>query len=60
MINCKTREKSLVLKDKAEELVDLAVKKGTPVLQDAAEELREKAIDVTKDVLKKLEQGSKK
>ena len=54
------KEKSLVLKDKVEELVDLAVKKGTPVLQDAAEELREKAIDVTKDVLKKLEQGSKK
>ena len=50
----------MVLKDKVEELVDLAVKKGTPVLQDAAEELREKAIDVTKDVLKKLEQGSKK
>ena len=54
------KEKSLALKDKVEELVDLAVKKGTPVLQDAAEELREKAIDVTKDVLKKLEQGSKK
>lgn len=54
------KEKALVLKDKAEDLVDLAVEKGTPVLQKAAEELRVKAIAVTKDVLKKLEKEEKK
>ena len=54
------KEKALVLKDKAEDLVDLAVEKGTPVLRDAAEELRVKAIAVTKDVLKKLEKEEKR
>ena len=54
------KEKTLVLKDKVEDLVDLAVEKGTPVLRDAAEELRVKAIAVTKDVLKKLEKEEKK
>ena len=49
------KEKALQLKDKAQELVDLAIDKGTPVLRDAAEEVRLKAIDVTKEVLKKLE-----
>ena len=54
------KEKATQLKDKAQELVDLAIEKGTPVLRDAAEEVRLKAIDVTKDVLKKLEKGEKK
>lgn len=54
------KEKATQLKEKAQELVDLAVDKGTPMLRDAAEEVRLKAIDVTKDVLKKLEKGEKK
>ena len=54
------KEKALQLKDKAQELVDLAIDKGTPLLRDAAEEVRLKAIDVTKDLLKKLEDGGKK
>lgn len=54
------KEKALVLKDKVEDLVDLAVEKGTPVLQKAADDLRDKAIAVTKEVLKKLEKGDKK
>ena len=54
------KDKALVLKDKVEDLVNLAVEKGTPVLCDTAEELRVKAIDVTKDVLKKLEKEEKK
>lgn len=54
------KEKALVLKDKIEDLVDLAVEKGTPVLRNAAEELKVKAIAVTKDVLKKLEDSEKK
>ncbi len=54
------KEKALVLKEKVEDLVDLAVEKGTPVLRDAADELRVKAIAVTKEVLRKLEKEEKK
>lgn len=54
------KEKALVLKDKVEDLVDLAVEKGTPVLQKTADDLRDKAIAVTKEVLKKLEKEDKK
>ena len=54
------KEKALVLKDKVEDLVDLAVEKGTPVLQKVADDLRDKAIVVTKEVLKKLEKEDKK
>ena len=44
----------------AEELVDYAIEKGTPVLEKTASSIREKAIEVTKDVLNKLEQNEKK
>lgn len=53
------KKKARNIKEKAQELVDLAVEKGTPVLEKAAEEVRQKAIDVTKDVLNKLENGKK-
>ena len=49
------QEKAEALKQKATELVELAKEKGTPVLEGVANDLREKAIAVTKDVLKKLE-----
>lgn len=49
------KKKGEELKIKAQELVDLAIDKGTPVLRDAAEEVRQKTISVTKEVLKKLE-----
>ena len=49
------QEKAEALKDKAAELVQLAKDKGTPVLEGIADDLRIKAINVTKDVLKKLE-----
>lgn len=49
------QEKAEVLKQKATELVDLAKEKGTPVLENVANDVREKAICVTKEVLKKLE-----
>lgn len=49
------KEKAEVLKNKANELVELAKEKGTPVLEGVANEVRGKAIDVTKEVLKKLE-----
>ena len=54
------KDRAAQLKEKAQELVDLAIDKGTPVLRDAAEEVRLKAIEVTKDVLKKLEKEEKK
>lgn len=53
------KRKAADLKIKSQELVDLAIEKGSPILRDAAEEVRLKAIDVTKDVLKKLENKEK-
>ena len=49
------KKKGEDIKRHAEDLVNLAVKKGTPVLEKAAEEVRQKDIDVTKNVLEKLE-----
>lgn len=43
------------IKKKVDELVKLAKEKGTPVVESSADAIREKAIDVTKKVLKKLE-----
>lgn len=53
------KEKSEDLKKKVNELVELAKEKGTPVLEGVASDVRQKAINVTKEVLKKLENGSK-
>lgn len=47
------------LKDKADELVNYAIEKGTPVLEKAADAIREKAIVVTKEILNKLEKEEK-
>lgn len=49
------KKKANQIKDMAEELVDYAVEKGTPVLEKAATAARNKAIDVTKEILDKLE-----
>lgn len=49
------KEKAELLKKKVNELVELAKEKGTPVLEGVADDLRIKAINVTKDVLKRLE-----
>lgn len=54
------KKKAKQIQDKAEELVNYAVEKGTPVLEKTAEAIREKAIDVTKEVLDKLEKEDKK
>jgi len=54
------KKKGEDIKKKCQELVDLAVKKGTPVLEDAANEVREKSIEVVRDVLEKLEASDKK
>ena len=54
------RDKGEVLKMKTSELIDLAKEKGTPVLEGVANDVRQKAICVTKDVLKRLEDNQKK
>ena len=49
------KKKAKDIQDKAQELVNYAVEKGTPVLESAANSLKEKAIIVTKEVLERLE-----
>ena len=49
------KTKSKDIQKKADELVAYAKEKGGPVLEDVANSVRDKAIDVTKDVLKKLQ-----
>ena len=53
------REKAENIKHKSEELVEYVIDKGTPVLEKSAALVREKAIAVTKDILKRLEQEEK-
>lgn len=54
------KEKAIVVKEKAQELVNLAVEKGTPVLKDAATEVKTKAISVAKETIERLEKNEKK
>lgn len=53
------KKKAKQIEEKAEELVNYAIDKGTPVLEKAASAVREKAIEVTKEVLAKLENTEK-
>lgn len=53
------KEKGEQIKKKADELVSLAIEKGTPVLEKAADDVRNQAIKVVKEVLKKLEKSGK-
>lgn len=53
------KEKSIQLKNKAQELVDLAIDKGTPILRDMAEDVKVKTLEVSKQVVKKLETKEK-
>ena len=50
------KKKANQIKDMTDELVDYAIEKGTPVLEKTATAIRNKAIDVTKEVLAKLEE----
>lgn len=54
------KEKAGDLKDRCNELVQLAVDKGTPVLEKAANEVREKTIEAIKEILERLEASDKK
>lgn len=49
------KKKAKTIQDKATDLVEYAVEKGTPILERTANSIREKALIVTKDVVKKLE-----
>ncbi|MDD6879304.1 MAG: YtxH domain-containing protein [bacterium] len=53
------KQKGEDIKKKSEELVNLAIEKGTPVLKKAADDVRKQAIIVIKEVLKKLEKNEK-
>ncbi|MDO5569679.1 MAG: YtxH domain-containing protein [bacterium] len=53
------KKKAEELNNKAKELVEFASKKGSDALKDAAEAVRLKTIEVTKDVLNKLEKEEK-
>lgn len=47
------------LQEAASELVDYAIEKGTPVIQKSAENIKNKVIEISKNVTKKLEKGEK-
>ena len=49
------KKKAKAIQEKATDLVEYAVEKGTPILERTANTIREKALVVTKDVVKKLE-----
>ena len=53
------KDKSELLKKKADELLNLAKKKGTPGLEGIANDIKDKTIEVAKDVIEKLEKSKK-
>ena len=53
------KKKSEYIKNKTEDLVEYVVEKGTPVLEKTAVAIKEKAINLTKEILKKIEQEEK-
>ncbi|MBS7021041.1 MAG: YtxH domain-containing protein, partial [Firmicutes bacterium] len=53
------QKKAKEIQNAAAELVDYAVEKGTPMLEKTANAIREKAIQTTKEVLKRLEKEEK-
>ena len=51
------KKKAKDIEVKAEELLNYAIEKGTPVLESAASSVKDKTIEVTKQILAKLEQN---
>ncbi|MEG0137556.1 MAG: YtxH domain-containing protein [Bacilli bacterium] len=49
------KKKAAEIADMADELVDYTIEKGTPIIESAAADIRAKAVEVTKEVLDKLE-----
>lgn len=54
------KEKGSALKEKAQELLDLAIEKGTPVLKKTANDVLDSVIKISKDTQKKLAKEEKK
>ena len=54
------KSKAKKLQDMCEELVQYVVEKGTPVMEKTATTIKEKATEVSKDVLGKLKEEEKK
>ncbi len=52
-------DKSKEVKIKAQELVDLAVEKGTPVVEKTAKEVKHKTAKILKNAANKLEESEK-
>jgi len=53
------KKKAQDIKNKSEDLVEYVIEKGTPVLESSAKLVKDKAIVVTKQILKRLEQEEK-
>ncbi len=53
------KEKATKLKKQANDIVKLAVEKGTPVLEKTAKEAKEKTIEILNATIKKLENSEK-
>ena len=51
------KKKAKDIENKTEELLNYAIDKGTPVLEKAVSAVKEKTIEVTKQVLAKLEEN---
>ncbi len=51
------KKKAKDIEVKAEELLNYAIEKGTPVLESAASSVKDKTIEVTKQILAKLEKN---
>ncbi len=49
------KEKAEQVKVKCDELVKYVIEKGTPVMEKTANTVREKAVEVSKDIIAKLE-----
>lgn len=50
------KEKGALLKEKCEDLIRYAKEKGIPAVEKTAKELKEKATNITKEVVNKLEE----
>ena len=54
------KKKSREILKKADELVNLAVEKGTPVVEKIAKEAKDKTVEVLEDIIFKLEKENSK
>ena len=53
------RKKTETIKNKAEELYELAIEKGTPILEKAADDIRKKTAELLNNTANKLDKSKK-